>query len=548
MAKQLHVIHRHTSDHLNPYTGNTESAYVESDDIAKLVLGEIAVQHNETDPALYIKVGASSASTKYVKFSPATSCVDKIVIEGGEEMTGEVVFSSGSTPTTAQTTAGVNFTSASGVVEANVIVDDELDSGSTNPISNRAVTTAIQDNELVISSALNELNDRVSVVEDASFSGSGVISVAGNLESGVTVSHNQLSVNETASAATLVSEGTFTAVTSVKEDAYGHVSAVTATTFTLPASVTNIGATGDTYVNAQAEGSALTITTNAVTALTDNTASGTVADSKAIVDYVKAYVADHITSVMHFMGATGSTPASAGTGDVYIANAQFTIQTASGTQTVEIGDYIVYDGTNWSVIEKNDTGVVTSTGLTAGAMVVADSSNSITSAGTVGSVTNPIYLSNGVPTPITAAASGVSELVYGSAVTLATIEGVDIQAELPELDDELDSGSTNAVQNSAVTTVILQNEKITAAALNNLMDTKADKSEVEDLTEVVDCASTMNVNAVALTALGTVGGNPITAKVGMQSLSIAGANGLANGIEFDGTTAIEILTLDCGEY
>jgi len=45
--------------------------------------------------------------------------------------------------------------------------------------------------------------------------------------------------------------------------------------------------------------------------------------------------------------------------------------------------------------------------------------------------------------------------------------------ELP-IDNKLDSGSTNPVQNSAITKVIIDNEKVMAAALNDLNDRKAD--------------------------------------------------------------------------
>ena len=56
------------------------------------------------------------------------------------------------------------------------------------------------------------------------------------------------------------------------------------------------------------------------------------------------------------------------------------------------------------------------------------------------------------------------------------------------------------------------------------------------------------MNSASATTMATVAGQDITGKVSMETLTIAGANGLADGITFDGTTAIEILTLDCGEY
>ena len=682
MAKQVHVIHRHTPDHLTPYTGETASAYSESADLAKLALGEIAVQHNEEDPALYIKVGETSASTKYVKFTPGGG-VSSVGVEGDEtKLTGDVLFSSGATATSGQSLDDVSFEIRDGMIKASVVVDDELDENSPHPVANSAVTAVILENEEAVAAALNDLNGRLLDIKGAGITGEGVISAIGTLGEGIVISHNEANVNSTDAAQTLVSEGTFKAISKIEEDDYGHVTAITATTFTLPASVTNVSAAGDSYVSATVTGgSAITINTNEVIALTDSQASGTVADSKAIVDYVKEkiasiknvatiggvsvptsastyavesgntlinvqttadgasgikttiapvtaattsstvglatnldvknYVDGLLTSVMHFQGVANALPSNGTTGDVYIVGTPFQV----GTQTAEVGDYIVYyqpeSGTgSWYVIEKNDTGVVTSTGLTSDALIIANGSNSVVSAGSVGSVTRPIYLNNGVPAPITEAASGTSELVFGSAVTLATIEGVEIVAELPELpepeyDDELDSGSTNAVQNSAVTKYINDIEKVTAAALNDLNNRKANKSDLDSLAEdvtalessltqnyytksevdeliedatvevvncgatittaqttlatvagsaitanvsVLDSAATLPVNSASATTMATVAGVDITGKISMQTLTIAGANNKSDGEVFDGTTAIEILTLDCGEY
>lgn len=139
MAKQLHVIHRHTSATLNPGSGSTDNA--------KLALGEIAVQHNANDPALWIKVGDSSSSTPYhyVKFTPATSLVDSVSSEGGQLLEGDVLFASGTTATTSQVTEAVNFKSEGGKMTGNIILDKSLDTGSTHAVVNSAVTTAINE-------------------------------------------------------------------------------------------------------------------------------------------------------------------------------------------------------------------------------------------------------------------------------------------------------------------------------------------------------------------------------------------------------------------
>ena len=121
------------------------------------------------------------------------------------------------------------------------------------------------------------------------------------------------------------------------------------------------------------------------------------------------------------------------------------------------------------------------------------------------------------------------------------------------VDEELDENSPYPVCNSAVTQAILEDERVTAAALNDLKSKKADKTYVDDAiasaaTVVVNCGSTVPVNSSSATTLATVGDTNITAKASMTTLTIAGANNLSDGITFDGTTNIEILVLDCGEY
>ena len=70
----------------------------------------------------------------------------------------------------------------------------------------------------------------------------------------------------------------------------------------------------------------------------------------------------------------------------------------------------------------------------------------------------------------------------------------------------------------------------------------------DEVVEAVDCGATISMSASTPTVLATIGDEEITAKVAMNSLTIAGANSLTDGITFDGTTDIEILVLDCGEY
>lgn len=54
---------------------------------------------------------------------------------------------------------GIEISSAN-VISATIAVDSELDSGSTNPVANSAITLTIIENENIVASALTELNDR----------------------------------------------------------------------------------------------------------------------------------------------------------------------------------------------------------------------------------------------------------------------------------------------------------------------------------------------------------------------------------------------------
>lgn len=122
--------------------------------------------------------------------------------------------------------------------------------------------------------------------------------------------------------------------------------------------------------------------------IASTSATGSVADAKA----VKEYVEDVLSSSVNYKGATASTPASAVKGDLYIASADFMI----GSDKVETGDFIIYNGAGWDVIEKNLDGAITGS-LTQDTVILGNSVNSVKSIanGTSGQV---LTIANGVPT------------------------------------------------------------------------------------------------------------------------------------------------------
>ena len=109
------------------------------------------------------------------------------------------------------------------------------------------------------------------------------------------------------------------------------------------------------------------------------TDSGSVADAKAVKEYVEGIV----SSAVNYKGATASLPATAENGDLYVASAPFTV----GSENVEVGDFIIYDGSKWDVIQKNLDGAITGN-LTADTVTLGDSTNSVKSLanGTAGQV------------------------------------------------------------------------------------------------------------------------------------------------------------------
>ena len=91
--------------------------------------------------------------------------------------------------------AGSGITINGNVISAeaqHIDVDMSLDSGSTNPVANSAVTTTILSNEMVTSTALNDLNTRLNTLS-GSMSGYQETLVAGD---GIEISGNVISVGE----------------------------------------------------------------------------------------------------------------------------------------------------------------------------------------------------------------------------------------------------------------------------------------------------------------------------------------------------------------
>ena len=143
------------------------------------------------------------------------------------------------------------------------------------------------------------------------------------------------------------------------------------------------------------------------------TESGSVADALA----VKEYVQNIVSSAVEYKGATNDVPTGTPVkGDLWIASSAFTVD----GQNVEIGDFIIYDGTQWQVIEKNLDGAITGT-LKKDTVTLGDGTN------------NAKYLDNGA---------------QGTVLTIGTA-GTPVWANDPEL-SVVSAGTGNVISDITV--------------------------------------------------------------------------------------------------
>ena len=451
-------------------------------------------------------------------------------------------------------------------------------------------------------------------VDKATITGDGFVIGA----SGLSVSHKAYNVTNTAKTASPAHGGTFVAISDIQYDGHGHVSAATATTVTLPSETTlstgtsgsgNVvtgitvdnhkvtkvmgyavtSASGDDYISANATNGALTVQLKSVADTKEDiagaSATGSVADAKAVKDYVE----QQITSSVQYCGATATLPTSTGVGDLYIASAQIAVPAGSSATgaatTAETGDYLISRSAGkWDVIEKNLTGAVTAgVALTSGAIVVGNGNQTVKVASATGDSTHGIYIdSNGKPA-LTTAIHDTSTTLNGhytpsssttkSATTNYAIAGLEMDAkghvtgvinsahkvekDVPSTAVFTDQSVTDAAHHYTATTATHTGGTTTASSASAVKGiTYDDAGHIVAVTtgsvltgvSVSNKSATIPVNSDSATTLATVAGTNITAKASMQSLTIAGANSKVDGETFDGTTNIDILVLDCGEY
>ena len=164
MARKKHLINVHTSTGTTAPTG------------ASLYLGEIAVQHTQDDPALWIKVGSAETSTEYEKFIGLTEITNIFnmshILGSGYTYSGLPYVNSATTIADAYSALTKELIEdelvmATALNDLNDRIPEPVDleplsaSVVTNGENIAVISAWVEDNEIVTAAALNDLNNRI---------------------------------------------------------------------------------------------------------------------------------------------------------------------------------------------------------------------------------------------------------------------------------------------------------------------------------------------------------------------------------------------------
>ena len=329
------------------------------------------------------------------------------------------------------------------VQNVHIDVDDAFDTGSTNPVENRVIAQYILENEEIVAAALNDLNDRkadeadvdaldarVGVVEEAvaTLAGGGLTGVtttgSGNVVTSVEKDGLNVKVTKgNVDVSNKLDTSVFTAYTGTTETAINNK--VDKSTFSAYTGNTQ------TILNSKVDNNTFT----GYTAATE-----TVINAKADKSYVDTnfvhsaeYYSSGSTHEIRFKDASGNT-----------------------LSTVNANDFI-------------KDGMVDSVGIVGSNLVITFNSDS-------GKQAIAIPLADIFDPSNYYDKTAVDNLLDGKSDTGHTHTLSEITDYT--VDSALDTASTNPVQNKVITQVIIDNELVTAAALNDLNDRKANIEDV----------------------------------------------------------------------
>ena len=263
------------------------------------------------------------------------------------------------------------------------------------------------------------------------------------------------------------------------------------------------------------------------------TDSGSVADAKA----VKEYVENVLSSSVDYKGATDEEPSDPVKGDLWIAASAFTI----GTKNVEVGDFLIYNGDDWDVIEKNLDGAITGS-LTQDTVVLGDSVNSVKSLAN-GASGQVLTIANGTPTwvddpELSVVSAGTGNVVTDIAVSDHTITFT--KGVTAALDDDLQTLSGAVVAKDIVIAQALNdlNDKTDALSAGTIQLSGDVVAYVEQQIEGLDSVGSASTTGHYLTSV-TITDGKISA-IGEVAVPAATPVTTVNGTT--GDTASAVLT------
>ena len=390
--------------HSNVYEGGAPKAPT----AANLEKGEIAINYNDTEPAMFVK-NESGSIVKFnaVQRSEITGINNRIDGVTGDVATiksekvnlnGTNIVLSANTPTFyAPTASGASNTvlvsdgaskSPKWVAQSDLSVGSASTAGKTTgklTLKQSDGTTAVEFDgsasssvtltATMVGAAASRHTHAGSDIDKATTGTTGVVKVGNFLD--INTTDGTLSV-ATGTSSSTVAVGNHTHSYAGSDSAGG---AANSTKGTLTVNGTAFNGSADTTVNITVESISAATKQHSHT-ISDIPAASTVTNDTTKVptsSAVKSYVDGLVASPVNYRGAitNGTLPSSAKVGDLYIVQTSpinlTATQSATGVaQTAEVGDYIIARTTStWDVIQKNITGAVTSSeALTDGNFVI----------------------------------------------------------------------------------------------------------------------------------------------------------------------------------
>ena len=337
------------------------------------------------------------------------------------------------------------------VVQNNIVVDDELDETSSNPVQNSAITQVILENEVTTAAALSNLNDNIGLNSDGEYTPTGTNYIYGS--------------SSLAESADLLDAAVGALAAQVSDGALWEIG--TGTNSLIPKNSGNTASAAKSV---------------AIGNSTQATNSGELATGS----YNSSTTANNGTETLFSVGnGTSSTRHNAfevkGNGDIKIT---------LNEEDVILQEYLI---DNEEVISSalNDL----DTRVLANEYDITQLQTSKQNAFIVGS---GLTLSGNSLYANTATATTLGVVKGGGNITIAA-DGTLNTTVTVEVDDELDDTSTNPVENRVITNTIRDNETVTAAALTKIKEstgldnsgnyTPSGTNYIEDaatLTEAID--------------------------------------------------------------